>query len=405
MHVKDRIIFLILSAVVLLGAFALYDASGQKAESEAGGPVTLAVATDLHYISPGLTDNGPAFTELVTDADGKVMLRIDELVRAFAAQLAGEKPDALILSGDLSFNGARQSHEDLAGILRGLEDAGVPVYVIPGNHDLHSKSAARFEGEDIYLVESVTASEFAEIYAEFGFDEALSRDSASLSYSVRPAPGLRLLLVDVNSRSSPGWAADETLAWVESQLNEAGRAGERVVAVSHQNLYAHNPMLTSGYMISNSAQLETLYENAGVLLNLSGHIHLQHLRTDREVPELVTSSLAVSPNQYGVLTLDGEHGSYRTERVELEGFAEYSEGFFRDTAMAQAMAELDGCENAGALAGLYADANALYFAGRPDLLVWDEELLAEWQSHSFFIPMYLESIRAGGGADQTRYEW
>ena len=34
-------------------------------------PVTIAVATDLHYLSSSLTDGGTFFTDLVKNADGK----------------------------------------------------------------------------------------------------------------------------------------------------------------------------------------------------------------------------------------------------------------------------------------------------------------------------------------------
>lgn len=413
---KSRLIFLIIASALVLGAFALYDAAPGPAEA---GELTIAAATDLHYISPSLTDNGPAFMEVVTDADGKVMPRIDGLVRAFARQICREKPAALILSGDLSFNGARESHEALAGILSEIEAGGVPVYVMPGNHDLDSAMAARFSGEDVELVEGVTAGEFAGIYADFGFSEALSRDPSSLSYTARLAPGLILLMLDVNGGASPGWASDSTLTWCEGQLAAARERGERVLAVSHQNLYSHSPLLVNGYMISNAAQVEALYEEYGVTLNLSGHIHIQHIRSDREVPEIATSSLAVSPNQYGVLDIDGVHGSYRTESVdvaawaaeqgldepELTGFEEYSRAFFRDTALNQARSELGDYEGAGRLADFYAEVNAAYFAGRPDLISWDAEIMEEWSSRSFFTPMYLESIRAGGNADQTRFAW
>ena len=216
---RERAIFLILASALLLGAFAL---AGPPAEE---GPVTLAVATDLHYISPRLTDGGEAFLSVVENADGKAMPRIDELVRAFAAEMAASGPDALIITGDLSFNGARLSHEDLAEILAGIEEAGVPVYVIPGNHDLDSSQAARFEGDTVTLVESAGAAEFREIYRDFGFGEALSEDSASLSYTARIAPGLRLLCVDVNGSRTPGWVSDETLEWAEAQLAEARPAG------------------------------------------------------------------------------------------------------------------------------------------------------------------------------------
>ena len=67
---RERIIFLLLASVILIGTFALVSPANDEPEQR---DVTVAVATDLHYIAPSLTDNGEFFTELVTDADGKVM--------------------------------------------------------------------------------------------------------------------------------------------------------------------------------------------------------------------------------------------------------------------------------------------------------------------------------------------
>ena len=118
----------------------------------------LFTATDLHYIAPTLTDNGALFTDLIEQGDGKAMAYSDALIEAFVAQVISEKPDALILSGDLTFNGARESHEALSLRLARVRDAGIPVFVLPGNHDLNSSSAARFEGDGYTRVDGVTGS-------------------------------------------------------------------------------------------------------------------------------------------------------------------------------------------------------------------------------------------------------
>lgn len=413
---KERIIFLLLASVILIGTFALISPANDEPEQH---DVTVAVATDLHYIAPSLTDNGEFFTELVTDADGKVMLYIDELVRAFAAQIAREQPDALILSGDLTFNGETLSHETLAGILAEIEAAGVPVYVMPGNHDMLNSMAAKFSGGGYELTDSPSESEFAGIYADFGYSEAISRDSASLSYTARLAPGLRLVMLDVNTRSDPGWVLDGTLEWLEAQLAEAKAAGERVIAVSHQNLYAHNPLFTDGYLIGNGGALHSLYTEYGVLCNLAGHIHLQHTYEYEGLREIVTSSLAVNPNQYGLLTVSADGCDYSTESVDVSAwaseqglddenlldFAAYSEGFFYDTAVAQGLDALGGAENAAELAGFYARVNTLYFAGRGDLIEWDEALASGWDGHGYMIPVYLGTIRSDAGTDHTHLSW
>lgn len=60
-----------------------------------------------------------------------------------------------------------------------MEKDGIQVVVIPGNHDINNRNAASFDGRSRQMAEAVSANEFAEIYNDFGYDEALSRDPAS----------------------------------------------------------------------------------------------------------------------------------------------------------------------------------------------------------------------------------
>ena len=171
-----HLLFYLLMALLTGGEdLALSYGAGTKTISAAGeeGPQTrLMVASDLHYLSPSLTDHGSCFTELARNGDGKVMEYSQELVEAFVDTVLEKKPDALILTGDLTFNGARKSHEDLADKLARIEEAGIPVAVLSGNHDLWNKNAASFSGDRVTFEESVSAKEFKEIYFPFGFEEA-----------------------------------------------------------------------------------------------------------------------------------------------------------------------------------------------------------------------------------------
>ena len=370
-------------------------------------PVRIVTATDLHYLSPGLTDNGPFFTQMIERGDGKVMACIEELTEAFLSQVIANVPDALILSGDLTFNGERESHETLAQKLSRIEAAGIPVLVIPGNHDLYSRSAARFEGDGYTRVESISAQEFAAIYGAFGFDDALARDSASLSYVARLSDSLRVLMVDANTEDAPGCITEETLAWIAHQLEDARQAGCRVLAVSHQNLIDHSSLFSAGFTIDNAAALRALYASSSVIANLSGHLHIQHTaKSDEGIWDIATSSLAVSPNVYGVLTLDGRCLSYRTEPVDvcawasaqglcdprLTDFVSYSERFFKDNARRQARAAITEDQDPEQLADAFAELNAAYFAGRLDVCPISEELVSRWQKQSFFLARYVAAI-------------
>ena len=394
-----------MKAILLLLALSLL--MPLTALSETADPVTLLVATDLHYLAPALTDHGPCFERSITYGDGKVMAYSEELVEAFVTQVIDRHPDALILSGDLSFNGERASHEALADKLARVEAAGIPVLVIPGNHDLNSRNAVRFVAESYERVDSVTAEDFRAIYQPFGYDGALSRDSSSLSYMAGVSEDLRILMVDVNTSDLPGAAGPQTLAWIEEQLAQARQDGCRVIAVSHQNLINHSDLLTSGFNIVNANVLRMRYADAPVLCNLSGHIHMQHMSvTNAGIWDIATSSLAVAPNQYGVLTVSERGLSYRTEMVEVSAwaaskglsdpnlldFSDYSEDFFKTNTRRQALAVVAQDECPEQLADFFADINAAYFAGRMDTFALDTQLLARWQLQPVRLAQFIDSI-------------
>ncbi|MBE5799435.1 MAG: hypothetical protein E7321_05730 [Clostridiales bacterium] len=376
---------------------------------------TMWIATDLHYISPSLTDNSAYFMRMIESGDGKIVHYIDELTDALVEQAIEQRPDCLILSGDLTFNGAKKSHEDLAAKLRRIDEAGVSVYVLPGNHDVYCYSAASFSGDSYTLVQGTTSEDFEAIYHDLGFDEALARDPYSLSYIAEPIPGIRLLMLDVNTQFSSCAVAQNTFAWLDEVLAKAKTDGAKVIAVSHQNLYAHSSLLYQGFMIANASMLESRYEKYSVAVNLSGHVHMQHtISVEGKVPEIATSSLAVSPCQYGVITLGDNHASYRTETVNVSAwakahgktdpnlldFAAYARDFFLNTSLR--LKQTDD-PDADTLAKWIAEVNAAYFAGRTDLI--SPASAAATIAGDAFHSAYIASILAEPPRDHTQLDF
>ena len=384
--------------MLLIGCTLLY-CGAAAAHAGPDDSFTVFIATDLHYIASSLTDNGSYFRAVTENADGKYMPGCEVLTDAFVAQVIREKPDALLLSGDLSFNGARDSHLMLAEKLQKIRDAGIPVLVIPGNHDLNYPMAASFHGESFTLVPSIMPEEFSNIYADFGYTDALARDADSLSYMAELTPGLWVLMVDVNTLEAPGILTDGTLAWIREQLELAQSRNVRVIGVSHQTLLAHS-FLSYGIQMGGGDRLLKLYEEYGVLCNLSGHMHIQHIQqADSGFADIAGSALITWPNQYGVLTLRGSLAEYRTEYVRVENdpdFAVAAQRFRLDTDLRHAHAELDSLgitESADALSDFYAHINLAYISGRLDLADWSSPQFAEWQSVPSLVAYYLRTLR------------
>ena len=417
---KGRLTFLLLSALALAAAvlLSIYPESTviNTEDFEPVDDVSVMIATDLHYLAPELTDHGACFQSVIRNADGKMTEYAEEILEAFIQQVIKEAPDALILSGDLTFNGEAVSHRILAKQLQTVKDAGISVLVLPGNHDMDNPMAAQFEGDGFRRAESVTAEEFTEIYGPFIDQRALAKDTASLSYTAELTPNLRVLLVDVNTAETPGAVSKATLSWVEAQLQDAADAGAWVLAVSHQNVLVHNSLFTDGYVLDGAQRLLALYERYPVICNLSGHIHLQHIaESEKGFREIATSSLAVCPNQYGILRLDGRTAHYQTVPLVLSfnepggctgelsstDFTSASRQFFWNNGYRQALEALGGIDGAQSLAAFFADVNTAYFAGRMDALTWDAGRFDSWQEISCFFSYYLKSIADDGFRNHT----
>ena len=403
---KRKRVALFLAAVLA----ALLLPGCEKAEKK---PVTIWHASDLHYLSPTLIEDRAYFISVMERGDGKATHYTPEICRSFVETAVQEKPDVVILSGDLTLNGSLESHRDLAQILAPLQEAGIRVLVLPGNHDI-GRAGYRFTSETPEPVPAADAETFAQIYADYGYTDALSRDAASLSYVADLGGGVRVLLIDVNS-GSHGTVTPETLDWATKQLKAARRDGCTVIAVSHQNLYRHSPRFSFGYEINNCAELAALYEKYGVQLNLSGHLHIQHIAGEGRTADIAVSSLAVTPNQFGVLRLDADHRmQYETQPLtvlaEKDGvpldFARYSAGLFDACTVAKTAPKLESMNlteaESSAMLAVARQMNREYFGGK--VLPPDPTGYALWTEHTdAFFSGYLDSIADEIGKDHTHW--
>ena len=183
---QNVIILLIVSAVMCSIGFYkhVYFLSIGYGFSVAGIGAALLImqATDLHYLSDTLHDDGAYFTEMMTNGDGKLSEYSEQILDALVTKAVETHPDAFLLSGDITFNGEKQSLLEVKRALEKIKDAGIPVLVIPGNHDIDYPYAFEYSGEEASPVANVSQSDFQETMKEFGYEDALARDDSSFSY-------------------------------------------------------------------------------------------------------------------------------------------------------------------------------------------------------------------------------
>lgn len=402
-QLRKPLLILLCAAAVFVLLFVLQHREHEaKKEALKDAPYRIMVAADLHYLSPKLTDGGAYFTRMIEGGDGKTIMYSRELADALMRAARSEKPDLLILAGDLSFNGEKTSLEELAAQLKELKSDGIGVIVMPGNHDIENDAASSFHGDAAEKTESVSSSGFDDLFYETGTGAAISKDDASLSYMYGSSKGVRILMLDVNAGSALGSVSDETLKWARQQLRSAQKQDIPVIAVSHQNLQAHNSLFREGFMIGGAEKLQELYNKYGVICNLSGHMHMQHIDAQAAVPEIVTGALCVFPHYYGMIEFDGAALSYAAKELPVgddpEGFSAWSEGFFdrcsrRSIRELLAAKDLRGADE-DALADAFAELNRLYFAGRSDRIgqIDDLDQLLDVMDGDDMLEHYVRSI-------------
>lgn len=384
------------------------------AKQAKAAPVSIVTATDLHFAGrDAYAYTGTFRQDSENNGSGKQMQYLDDILDAFMDQMLGERPDYILLTGDLTFVGAKASHEALAQRLSGLTAAGLQVLVVPGNHDICSRAYILPEGEPVEAP-SVTAEEFRKIYAEFGYSGGLSYDEHSLSYVYDTGKGTWIFMLDTNFQygSSLGQLSDGTMRWLKSQLRRCRRAGAYPLLAGHHNLLMHNERFNIGYIMGNSDEILSLVKQYGGDLYLSGHMHLQHIAQEDAVTDIAGGSLAVYPHRYGRLTVNGGQWAYDAQATDVSGYAtatgckdqnllnyaEFGYQFFYDRSFAQAEKILSGVtddrELLSRLCDLSARANVCYFGG--SLMTIDRSdaaLLREYAADTVWGD-YLETILA-----------
>ncbi len=382
---KKLVLFTLVGALL----FALLSGCSAKVEP---APVSIVAATDLHFAGREFhTYTGAFQRDSESNGSGKQMQYLDDILDAFIDQMLAQKPDYILLTGDLTYVGSKASHEALAQRLSALKAAGIQVLVVPGNHDITSATYILPEGEPVDAP-SVTPQEFREIYADHGYNGALSYDKNSLSYVYDTGKGSWIFMLDTNFQygATFGELHEETMSWLKSQLKRCKKAGAYPLLAGHHNLLVHNDRFRFGYVLGNCDALLSLAKQYGGDLYLSGHIHTQHIAREDGMTDIAGGSFAVYPHRYGTLTVNGSQWEYTSQATNVSAYAkqigsadpcllqyeQFGFQFFYDRAFEQAKESLSDlisdADILSRLCDLIARANVNYFGGTPSAIDLDD---------------------------------
>lgn len=399
MSIKRRYIWLVIVIFILTLEGCTHSGLNLKLQHQvkSGKDLTFYITTDIHYLSKDLTDDGDAFQKFVLSGAGKQLDYIDETLSALTYDINKGKPDILIISGDLTNNGEKKSHLDLAKKLSAIEKGGTSVYIIPGNHDILNPWARSFKGDKQYVTDNISDKDFSKIYEDFGYGEAISRDKNTLSYLAAPSEDFWLLMLDTNqyknnaalgSPQTDGRITQETFDWIKKCSGLAKEKGAKIITVMHHSLLNHSDVIREGYTINDNEKVIDAFDKNNLDLVLSGHIHVQDISSYKKGTEkmydIATGSLAVYPHLYGILKYSHKDASltYSTSKVDVEDwskkagiedktinhFSDYSKAFFGKLAYVMAYKELNAngkysSDDVKAMCETIEILNLRYFAG------------------------------------------
>ncbi|MDE6555208.1 MAG: metallophosphoesterase [Lactobacillus sp.] len=287
------------------------------------------VISDTHLIADSLHDHGQAFSQMQKTSQGKDLYYQETALSAFARMAEEKKPAAIIVTGDVTFNGERVSAEKFAELFKPLTKT--KLLVVPGNHDIYDGWAREFRGKKQYYAGQISPRMWRNIFKK-SYENALSIDRNSLAYSVQLNPDYLLILADSNdygkeeSSTAPataGFLGKEQRKWIKEQLQYASQNNLRVIFCMHHNLYAHNPAVNKGYVVDDYRELRKLLAQYNVKLVFSGHIHAQNIMPPQNscpATEIVTASFCSNDQGYGVVKVSPKEISYTCHHFKMDGY-------------------------------------------------------------------------------------
>lgn len=287
--------------------------------AEEKNDLSFAVASDLHYSAPEeeleKTNDDPIFWHATRrcEMENETGLIIDEFLNQCAES---DDVEYVLISGDLA-NRGRSRPEDHLVIAQKLRDfekkSGKEVYVINGNHDASNDQAT-------------TLARFKEIYAEFGYDHALTTRADDCSYTADLGEKYRLIALDSNheTKSTEDGMTADRLKWVKEQAELAKEDGRYPIVMMHHNLLDHLPIqrvLSRNFIVKFHFTTADFFADWGIKTVFTGHEHCSDATVytsalGNKLYDFATTSLAMYPLEYRVVKYNDNEIKYETRSVD-----------------------------------------------------------------------------------------
>lgn len=321
---------IILAAVIALSVLSVAAAASDKDD------LCFAIASDLHYSATEevleKTNDDPIFWYAnrrcaMENESGWI---IDEFLNQCAES---DDVDFVLIAGDLANKGRTrpEDHYAVAEKLRAFEEkSGKQVYIINGNHDAGENQETNF-------------TLFKRIYADFGYDQALTMREDDCSYTADLGSKYRLIALDSNHRtkSTEDGMTKEKLSWVKEQAELAKKDGRYPILMMHHNLLDHLPIqrvLSRNFIVKFHFTTAELFADWGIKTVFTGHEHCSDATVytsalGNKIYDFTTTSLTMYPLEYRVMKFSDDEIRYEArsvDKIDSEALRSTVEGYTDD---------------------------------------------------------------------------
>ncbi len=297
----------------------------------------IYLLADIHVMSPLLleTPDNEAWQAYLSDSKKMVDLSVpvfDEV----CSRIIADKPDLLLIAGDMTKDGEIESQEYVTKKLTEIEAAGIPVFVIPGNHDRGWQPDAKiYRNNTAEDTKYTSTSRFLSYYKEFGYGEGSELHDSDLTYATEILPGLTLIGIDSGQTAI---VDPDAVAWACEKAKEARSKGRQVIAMMHHALLPHiysQEFIHAYSVISDNENVRDQLMEAGVKVILTGHYHISDITRytnpqGQDIYDICTGSPIAYSCDYRILTFDDNLSTLKvstksiTELDAVPNFGDYA---------------------------------------------------------------------------------
>lgn len=317
-------------------------------ETDADNLTKICVISDTHYYPLNYVSDCEDYNTYV-GGDPKMLAESGSIIDSALDMIEKDRPDLVLVSGDLTKDGEKLGHQNMAKKLRKIEkETNAKVFVINGNHDIYNyQDSCTFENGKKEQAPTTTPADFKEIYGEFGYngeygahyyEPPAGRQAGGLSYSVTVGDYVIIGIdsgryspdadtgMNTNEHITAGRIDASLLPWVEDQVKKAIADGKTPIGLMHHGLVPHfskEAELLSEYVVDDWQEAASTLADAGMRYIFTGHMHANDIAeytsvNGNKIYDLETGSLAAYGSPVRTVTIQRDQKMTDQSTVQFD---------------------------------------------------------------------------------------